>query len=121
MPEQVAWNCTSAVSKTMTRPAAPTRARNQGLKLAIGAAALAATIGGWAAFTAQAPQATTAPAAAVAQPPAWLREPPAIPTLQPLPGQSAATTADTAAAPARLSPSVPLARPAPITVTRSSR
>ena len=109
------------MKKTMKRPEPPTRARNQGLKLAIGAAALAATIGGWAAFTAQAPQATAAPVAAVAQPPAWLLEPPAIPTLQPLLGQSAVTTADTASAPAQFSPSVPVARPAPITVTRSSR
>lgn len=105
----------------MTRPEAPTRARNQGLKLAIGAAALAATIGGWAAFTVQAPQATTTPAAAVAQPPAWLREPPAIPTLQPLLGQASATTADTAAASSQLSVSAPVVRPEPITVTRSSR
>lgn len=97
--------------------------RGQSLKLLIGAASLAATIGGWAAFTAQTPApASLTPAAVVAPPPAWLSEP--LPTVAPLAtggGSAPAVAAAPAAAPLRQVSAPPAVQPAPITSTRSSR
>lgn len=96
----------------------PARTQAHGLKLAIGAAALAATVGGWAALAPQTPPATL-PAPATASAPEWLLAPPPVPTLAPVASLDGAP-----AAPAPRQPAVaaaPAFRPAPLTVTRSSR
>jgi hypothetical protein len=100
----------------MSRKAIPSRTQNQGLKLLISAAAVTATIGGWAALSAPAPTASAPAAAEVAGAvPAWLLEPPRIPTL-------AAGSAAPAPQPQTPAVRAPLpVRPAPITNTRSSR
>lgn len=113
------------------------RLSTQTLKLAISAASVAATLAGWALLAAHDTPATTqieppAGAAVVAPPPAWLAEPPVIPTLQPLIG--VAQPADAAGfqsanppalrevtAPVTVNPPVQAQRPAPVVVTRSSR
>lgn len=97
--------------------------KGQSLKLLIGATSLAATIGGWAALTGQAPaQAALSPAAVVAPPPAWLSDP--LPTVAPLTGGGDPSTGVApvpTAAPLRQVSAPPAARPAPVTNTRSSR
>jgi hypothetical protein len=89
----------------------------QGLKLILSAAAVAATLGGWAALTTATP-----PAAETSSPPTSLLEQPPIPTLVPLAGARASDTALVAAPALRQVSSPPVTnRPAPVTLTRSSR
>lgn len=98
----------------MSRKASAGRPENQGLKLLISAVAVGATLGGWVALSAPATTANApAPAAVAGAAPAWLLEPPDIPTLAPV-------TAATAPQPPALRAVLP-ARPVPITLTRSSR
>lgn len=102
------------MASNLSRPAQP---RSQGVKLTITVAAVAATLGGWAALAPQtgADSATTAvPAAAAAGAPEWLAAPPPIPTLAPVTGLAEAPRPPAVVA-------APLTRPAPLTVTRSSR
>lgn len=119
----------------MSRQPASADTRTRSIKLAISAAAVAATLGGWAALTVgeAAPAAVAGlPAHAMAaSPPAWLLAPPPIPAL---PEVAALATDGAGGAPlarpdpvdavaplrAVSAPPAP-ARPAPITVTRSSR
>ncbi|NCC35527.1 MAG: hypothetical protein EOM24_26475 [Chloroflexia bacterium] len=110
----------------MKKPTAPGQ-RTQGIKLMISAAALAATLGGWATLSSQAtPEMVAAPVAAVVSaPPAWLLNPPPIPTLQAI-GTTPATaqapvTQPVVDAPALREVVAVPARPAPVTTTRSSR
>jgi hypothetical protein len=105
----------------MTRKHTPARAPAHGLKMAIGAAAIAATLGGWAALAAEG---TPTTAAEVAAPPDWLLEPPPIPTLLPVADlpQRGPDAGAVAPAPALGEVSAPpLARPRPVAITRSSR
>ncbi|PDV99660.1 hypothetical protein [Candidatus Chloroploca asiatica] len=103
--------------------------RTQGVKLMISAAALAATLGGWATLSSQAtPEMVAAPVAAVVSaPPAWLLNPPPIPTLQAIGTTPAAVQVPgtqpvvVAPAPALREVVVAPARPAPVTTTQSSR
>lgn len=106
------------------------RQHMQTTKLVISAAALAATIGGWAVLSTQpAPGVVgTSDVAVVSPPPDWLLMPPSIPTLQPVVGTIsevqvpiAPAPVSTAPAPALREVTVPPARPAPVTVTQSSR
>ncbi len=102
----------------------------EGLKMAISAAALAATVGGWGWLTAQQPPeiAATEPLIVVEQPlierqsaPQWLQQSPpvpVVPTVRPLtiPNRDAGTTAPAAApapAPAAAPAPAPAAAPAP--------
>jgi hypothetical protein len=121
----------------MTSRTSTPRLSAQTLKLVISAASVAATLVGWALLAAPNTPATVqtespAGAAVTAPPPAWLAEPPIIPTLQPLTG--VAQPADTAgfqianppalrevSAPVSVNPLVQAQRPAPVVVTRSSR
>lgn len=113
------------------------RVSTQTLKLVISAASVAATLAGWALLAGHATPATAqtelpAGAAVVAPPPAWLAEPPVIPTLQPLtalaqPGEAAGfqntnpPALREVSAPVTVNPPVQAQRPAPVVVTRSSR
>lgn len=126
----------------MTRKINHARRPAQGLKFVISAAAVAATLGGWAALSHQTPQSNPVSAAAsapavVGTPPAWLLEAPAIPTSPPVTElvtntgtalvAQAPTAAAPVAAPAVVAPQLravnaqPAAPPAPVTSTRSSR
>lgn len=121
----------------MTRRVTPARTPTQTLKLVISAASVAATLAGWALLATHNAPATTqtepsAGSAVVAPPPAWLAEPPVIPTLQPLtalvqPGEAAGfQSANSPAlrevtAPVTVNPPVQAQRPAPVVVSRSSR
>lgn len=119
----------------MSRQHTNSRPKTWSIKVVIGAAAVATTLGGWAALAAKetAPvQAASQTAPAASAPPAWLLTPPPIPALPEvasLTADGAAGTAETrpaasavAEAPLRVVSAPPAAtRPAPITVTRSSR
>jgi hypothetical protein len=112
----------------MTTPRSPRPTGAPGVRHLLTAASLAATLSGWALFTAaQPPQASAtlqAPAAAVAAPPpGWLSAPPPLPTLVTVatvdaPAAPVAAPAAPVAAPLRQLSAPP---PAPVTTTRSSR
>jgi hypothetical protein len=92
------------MSATPTLP----RKDGYGLRELITIAALAGTIGGWAGLAFNQREEAIAATAQVAPPPAWVLEPPLIPTLVPL----------------NIAPTRQQAHPqppAPLTVTRSSR
>jgi hypothetical protein len=99
-----------------------TTQRTEAIKAVISAAAVAATLAGWAAIATQpSPLATAAD-----DPAAALVELPPIPTLVPLAGSG--STGDSLAAPAHQAPALrevsappAIARPAAIAITRSSR
>jgi hypothetical protein len=106
----------------MTRQRTPSRNRARELKMVLSAAAVAATLGGWAALAADTPPTTAVAAAPQSQ---QLELPPA-PTVVPLTGEA---TANPEAAQPAPQPQVlrdvsapPAASwPAPIASTRSSR
>jgi len=117
----------------MAQQKIPSRTPAQPLKFVISVTAVAATLGGWALLASRhspagAAQTAEAVPNAVSAAPAWLLEPPVIPTVQPLvisDGQRPAPgTAGSAQVPGALyqrgTPAV-VRRPAPIVVTRSSR